>query len=1314
MTSKPAIRFVCLATLLMIIGSLASASTPGIQSTFARPTSRIVLPVDSRRTVQLHGNVHPLARPEFDKGLVDPSLPMDRMVLVLQRSEEQEVALEALMAEQQDPTSPEFHHWLSATELGERYGVSDQDLAKVTDWLQSQGFTVNQVSKGRNNLEFSGTAGQVQQAFQTEIHRYVVKGVEHTANSKDPQIPEALAPVVKGIASLHNFHTVGQSVFGRKVTRDPKTEKFIPSSASTSAVMPQFSTHDANYGTVDEDVTPYDFAAIYNVLPLWNAGIKGHGQTIAIAGVSDITISDVTTFQQSFGLTANAPQVIHNGRSPGEVNGGREENTLDVEWAGAVAPEASILLVVSASTQATGGDLLSDEYIVDNQIASIMSASYGNCELNLGTANNAVFNLLWQQGATEGISIFVSAGDQGSAGCDDSDKVPNDAVSGLQVNGVASSPYVTAVGGTDFYWQTSTPGTYWNSTNDAHGASAVGYIPEIPWNASCTNPLIVSAFGETTSQAACNDALTGGTFPELINIVGGSGGVSACTTPSGTTPASCAGGYPKPTWQVATGVPNDGKRDLPDLSLFAADGLLYGLPGSAYLVCVTSGTSTCDYSSPSGVEYQEVGGTSVSSPAMAGVMALVTQSTGMAQGLANPVLYRLAANESLAGCNSNTVASGNTCVFYDTTLGNNTVPCSPGTPDCTTSSGSQIGISNGYNATTGYDLATGLGSVNVSNLVAAWKNLTGVPSATPTLSVSPTSLTFLTPYGTTSAAQTVNITNTGTVAVAVSSISITGTNATSFSETNTCGGSIAIGASCTASVSFAPGTSNSSYSAVFSIADNAMGSPQTVALSGSAGCSNNAATPYVNCNPGGTEVVTNSRSEQLTFAPATVTTTTATAASTEIVGRYNGSIVYDQTFAAAYGTPTVQAGVTAANAAIIAAGGSSAGTSAPSLTSSSSKTSTASTSTYSVAQPQANTTVVTTSSVTTFGPGVLATGGAPTSNPANPTGGQVSMCTEASLPGSTMPTCMPTNPGTFTILAGQTDVNINADSNYLIDTATITTTTTTAVSAYSIVGVSSSPTLSISPTSLSFSAAQGSTSAAQTVTLTNTGTVAVVVTSISPTGTNASSFAQTSTCGASLAASASCTINVTFSPSATGSFIAALSIADNASGSPQMVTLNGNGTATPGPTATATAATSSLNPSIFGTSVTFTAMVTSATAGTIGGTATFYDNGVSIGTGAVISGVATFTTSTLGVGTHPITVTFAPATGSNNWTMNIAIRPSSLAACNVGSNPASPSVDGYIPLPAISYPIAVKAEGRYVYSISNGIGGMLSVIDTGR
>ncbi len=496
--------------LLAICSSWSVARGQGIAGAIATVPAvpQIAQAIDDAKLVQLKGSTHPLARAEFDQGSVAPGLPMDRILLVLRRSPEREATLQQFMQEQIDPTSPNFHHWLTPEEFGANFGPADEDIQKVTGWLESHGFAVTDVSKGRLFIEFSGAAAQISEAFHTDIHRYVVGGEAHTANASDPQIPATLSLVVAGIHSLNNFlskpmhHSAG-------LMRRSGNGEWVPADNAE----PQFFTN-VN-GANLELITPYDFATIYNILPLWNAPtpIDGTGQKIAIAGRSDISLSDVATFRSSFGLTANLPVVTVNGTDPGIPSStDKLENTLDVEWSGAVAKGATIEYVTSATTNGTGGDFLSEEYIVDNDVAPVMSASYGICELQLGTGGNTAVDALWQQAAAEGIAVFIAAGDAGSAMCDNPDlTAPSYATQGLQVNGLASTPYDVAVGGTDFNY-VNNRSTYWNATNDPTTlASAKGYIPEIPWNATCTNPLIDSLLNYSSAEMACNSLAMGST-----------------------------------------------------------------------------------------------------------------------------------------------------------------------------------------------------------------------------------------------------------------------------------------------------------------------------------------------------------------------------------------------------------------------------------------------------------------------------------------------------------------------------------------------------------------------------------------------------------------------------------------------------------------------------------------------------------------------------------------------------------------------------------------------------------------------------------
>src|SRR5437016_8551254 len=434
------------------------------------PQARIVEAVQNDKVVTLRGNVHPMARPANDRGSLPEQQPVTRMHVLLQRSAVQEAALQRLLADQQDPNSSKFHAWLTPQEFGQQFGPAESDLQAVKNWLNSQGFTSLRVNNGRTLIEFNGTSSQVRNAFHTEIHRLSANGEEHFANMQEPQIPSALAPVVSGVTGLHNFwqkpllHRLG------KFRRD----------ASTGQITPLFTFTDVNgtfYG-----VGPADFAKIYNVPSTFD----GTGQSIAIVGQSNINLQDVRDFRTIFGLPTNDPQIILNGADPGLVSGDEGESDLDVEWAGAIAPKAQIILVTSQFTTTDGGGGVdsSAEYIVDNNVAPVLSESYGACESGLGTAGNAFYNALWQQAAAEGITVVVSAGDNGSAGCDDPNSVSS-ASAGIAVSGLASTPYNVAMGGTDFD-QANNQTTFWNSTNSSPTqVSAKGYIPETAWNDSC-------------------------------------------------------------------------------------------------------------------------------------------------------------------------------------------------------------------------------------------------------------------------------------------------------------------------------------------------------------------------------------------------------------------------------------------------------------------------------------------------------------------------------------------------------------------------------------------------------------------------------------------------------------------------------------------------------------------------------------------------------------------------------------------------------------------------------------------------------------
>jgi subtilase family serine protease len=538
---------------------------------------RIVSPIVDSDVVTLAGNTHPLARPDFDRGAVADDTRLDRMILLLQPDAGQQKTLDALTEAQQQPGSAYYHQWLTPAQYGSSFGASPSDLAQIARWLQSHGFAVEPVAAGRRSILFSGTAGQVADAFHTEIHRYEVAGQMHIANAQDPQIPAALAPVVAGIVSLHDFRRVSEMRSIREIGRQPGHDS-SPESGNDAAnstrrdtARPQYSQGSTHY------IFPADFAAIYDLNPQYAAGNNGAGASIAIVGRSNINLSDVSSFRSYAALPANQPAVILEGADPGLVSGDQDESTLDVEWSGAVAPGAAVKFVVGTSTATTDGVDLSAQYIVNNKTATVMSTSYGSCEADMGSGELAFYNSLWQQAASEGISSFVSSGDSGAAGCYSGSSA---SASGKGINGLCSSPYSTCVGGTEF---NEGSGNYWAAANGTGGGSALSYIPEKVWNESGSD---------------------GGS-----GLWASTGGISMA--------------YTQPAWQAGVpGATSNGMRAVPDVALTAAghDGYIICENGSLWIIAGTSAASP-SFAGIMSIVDQKQGGTG--------------------QGNANPTLYSM-------------------------------------------------------------------------------------------------------------------------------------------------------------------------------------------------------------------------------------------------------------------------------------------------------------------------------------------------------------------------------------------------------------------------------------------------------------------------------------------------------------------------------------------------------------------------------------------------------------------------------------------------------------------------------------------------
>ena len=606
------------------------------------PQDRIAGPISGSPAVWLEGNHRPMFQPENDQGPVADSLKLENITLMFKLTASQQADLTALLEAQQDASSPSFHQWLTPEQYANRFGLSPNDINKVVTWLQAQGFEITQTARGRTWVSFSGTAAQVQAAFQTEIHNFSVNGQTYYANASEPAVPAALADVVLGIRGLDNYPLKPRNVF-----RQVKT---VPKPNFTSGI------------TGNTFVAPDDFATIYDVQNLYSMGIDGTGQSIAIAGQTDLyqSGSDVTAFRSAAGLPAKSPTIIPipGISDPGVVTGDVTEASLDVEWSGAVARNATIIFVNGGS----GGVFNAFQYAIDNKVAPVVSISYGDCEANLGKSNLTAMAQLTAQANAQGETIVAAAGDSGAADCDTSTTTTiTIATHGLAVDAPASLPYVTGMGGSEF---NEGSGNYWQATPSTGGdilSSALSYIPEMVWN-DTANP-------ENTGNG----------------LLAGGGGASTFTP---------SGAPSKPAWQTGTGVPSDNARDVPDLSLNSSsihDPLLICVQGS----CVNGFRDTDQTVSV-------VGGTSAAAPTFAGIVALINQqmNTPKGQGNINPTLYSMAATSPAA--------------FHDITVGNNKVPCQAGSTDCP--SGGEIG----FNAGVGYDQASGLGSIDAFNLVTAW------------------------------------------------------------------------------------------------------------------------------------------------------------------------------------------------------------------------------------------------------------------------------------------------------------------------------------------------------------------------------------------------------------------------------------------------------------------------------------------------------------------------------------------------------------------------------------------------------------------
>ena len=645
----------------LIIALSASSDT----QTSAR--SRIAGPIDDANVAVVRGTAHPLAQARFDRGRT----PIDRIIqgaITFRLSAAQQADLDQLLREQQDRSSPNYHRWLTPDQYASRFGMSQSDLAKVTAWLQAQGLTVENISRNRNEVLFRGTVGEVEYALKTDIHDYSINGEEHFANATDISLPAAFSREVLGVRGLNNFH--------------PRPRFHVAAPRFTSSIS-------GNHFLI-----PGDFATIYHV----PGNVDGTGQAIAVIGQTLINTSDIDSFRSAAGLPArtagNFQQVQASGTGTAtHCTGDETEADLDLEWPEAVAKNATIKYIYAGLGTGTNcgngpggrtkGAFDALLFAINNNVAPIISISYGNCEANL-TSFLQTMQQWAQQANSQGQTISGPSGDDGAADCDNN---VTSATNGLAVDVPASIPEVTGVGGTEFTGSSLPPSTgdpngaadpsnpncrlattFWSSScgpsttvGNPTGSSALSYIPETTWN---------DGVGSTSFSV-------------------GGGGASKV--------------FSKPSWQTGTGVPNDGKRDVPDIALNGSSN------HDPYLICSqdlfvqqkSSATSCTNGFRASDQTFAAIGGTSAGAPTFAGILALINQATGSnGLGNVNPMLYQLAATNG---------------VFHDIATGDNKVPCTAGSKNCPSGT-TKIGFAAGN----GYDQVTGLGSPNVTNLINAW------------------------------------------------------------------------------------------------------------------------------------------------------------------------------------------------------------------------------------------------------------------------------------------------------------------------------------------------------------------------------------------------------------------------------------------------------------------------------------------------------------------------------------------------------------------------------------------------------------------
>ncbi len=677
----------CLSALLP--ASFAQAPAAALASQANRIADAGDLSARTRMSAQLPAWVNPArdAGPAPDEAEVG-------LTFILTRTPELQAAFEKLLADQQNPASASYHQWLSPQQIGAQFGPTQHDIAAITAWLAGNGLTVKEVTPSRLFIHAYGPASVAGSALGTTFRMFNSLGKTHLSAATEPAIPAAFAGVIGSIAGLTDVELTPQSRISAPV---------LPTRGTHGDANPNYTSGQYHY------VFPGDFATIFDIKPLYNAGINGAGQKVAVIGRTAIYPSDITAFESISALPNNPPNIIvpSTGVTPSVSINDEGESDLDLERVVGTAPNATLDFVTSGTANGYNGIYVAAQYEVQTQLDPILTLSYGGCEANAGASGVSLWSTLFSQAAAEGITVFVSSADSGAATCD-TQFAPAPATQIRSINYICSNPYNTCVGGTELV-DTTNPTTYWATSNGTGDASALSYIPEGGWN----DPTQVS----------------NGVTSYIVQASGG--GASTIVA--------------KPTYQTGVGVPADGFRDVPDVS-FPASG------HDGYFGCeadITSFNGNC--ATGGGVIFS---GTSAAAPSWAGVTALLNQKAGVSQGNLNYSIYRLAANTANGAFHDITPATTGiaTCDINTPSLCNNS------TPAPTTLQGGLVG----YPVTVGYDQVTGWGSVDVAKFVAAavtpYQGTFTTVTANPTTIVAGATSTF-----TATVTNTVGGTPTGTV-----------------------------------------------------------------------------------------------------------------------------------------------------------------------------------------------------------------------------------------------------------------------------------------------------------------------------------------------------------------------------------------------------------------------------------------------------------------------------------------------------------------------------------------------------------------------